>query len=80
MSEEAAVRIRTTVYDREQVAQMTNVTKLLARHFCTVEHPVFGRYQWLDDWRIYSDMLDQMLFDALTLLEQQMGDAGERAG
>jgi len=56
-------------YDREQVRQMRDASKPLARHICTVDHPIFGRYQWLDENGIYSDLLDDMLWDALGLLD-----------
>ena len=56
-------------YDREQVREMREASKPLARHICTVDHPVFGRYRWLDENGIHSDLLDDMLFDALGLLD-----------
>jgi hypothetical protein len=34
-----------------------------------VDHPVFGRYRWLDEHGIHSDLLDDMLWDALGLLD-----------
>jgi len=57
------------IYDREQVRAMRDASKPLARHICTVDHPVFGRYRWLDEDGIYSDLLDDMLWDALGLLD-----------
>jgi hypothetical protein len=56
-------------YDVEQVRLMRDVSKLVARHVCTVDHPEFGRYPWLEQNGIYSDLLDDMLDDALRLLE-----------
>jgi len=57
------------IYDREQVREMREASKRLARHICTVDHPVFGRYRWLDENGIHSDLLDNMLWDALGLLD-----------
>ncbi len=66
-----------TMYDREQVSRVREATKEMARHVCTVEHPVFGYYKWLQEWFIYSDLLEMMLHDALGLLEAQMGEDDE---
>jgi len=57
------------IYDHGQVQAMRDASKPLARHICTVDHPVFGRYRWLDEDGIYSDLLDDMLWDALWLLD-----------
>ena len=57
------------IYDREQVRAVRDASKPLARHICAVDHPVFGRYRWLDEEGIHSDLLDDMLWDALGLLD-----------
>lgn len=68
------------IYDLEQVRLARATSKLMARHVCTVDHPVFGKYQWLEDYGIYSDLLDQMLEDALNLLERHVMAGGGRIG
>jgi hypothetical protein len=76
-----AMRRASDVYDLDQVRVMREASKPLARHICHVSHPVFGRYPWLDEHDIYSDLLDDMLWDALTLLERHIeagnGTTGE---
>ena len=57
------------IYDREQVRAVRDASKALARHICHVDHPIFGRYRWLDEEGIYDDLLDDMIWDALGLLE-----------
>jgi len=65
---------KTRTYDKPQVLAMREASKPLARHVCTVDHPVFGRHLWLDENGIHSEMLDDMLRDALHLLWMEMED------